>query len=1346
MSYLSDFEELNGGYVAFGGNPKGGKISGKGKIRTGKLDFDDVYFVKELKFNLFSVSQMCDKKNSVLFTDTECLVLSPDFKLPDESQVLLRVPRETICTMTIIEAARTMLADSLLPIPFWAEAVNTACYVQNRVLVTKPHNKTLYELLHGSTPSIGFMRPFSCLVTILNTLDSLGFQAKFDAEKAGEEIEQQYVLFLVWYSGFTNPQNTDRDAAFDEKEHEFEGSKPESEVNVSPSSKFEDFFDDNINEVNVAGTLVSAAGPSNAAASLTHGKSSYDVGAEADFKNLETSITVSPIPTTRVHKVHHVTQIIDRKSASTPIDTEKPLQKDPDGEDVDVHTYRLMIGSLMHLTSSRPDIMFAYLKDSPFNLVAYSDSDYAGPSLDRKSTTEGCQFLRRRLISWQSKKQTVVATSSTEAEYVAATSFYAQVLWIQNQLLDYGAVSTNLGIHQNSNDSPFLGVNTPRCDEDRLELMELTVFLLLKVEKVAVEVSDVDLQFWTTVAVKKVNDVTRLQALVDKKKVVVTEATIRDALHLDDAKGIECLPNEEIFAELARMGYEKPSTKLTFYKAFFQASGSFDSHHTATLVRNVDSPTKFYMYPRFPQLMIRKQVGDLSTHTTKYTSPALTQKVFANMRRVGKGFFGVETSLFEGMIMEQNVAEGDVVNVTGVVTEGVVSAVNDEDKVAQDLEITKLKSRVNKLERRNKASKLKRLTKVISAQRIDTSDDTVIDDDVTVEKSADVQDNADIQGRTAESQAEIYKINLDHANKVLSMQEEELEPFKMQEVVDIVTTAKIIMKVVIAASTTITIDVVPIPAATTTATLTLNASPSRRTEGVVIMDPKEATTTSTIIHSEAKSKDKAGYTCSNLEKTKKCSWSSKSQELEAVGILWCADNYIYNNTVDFASREEISTHKESKDPQNKLSLPKLSPTCMTLELAGRSISRPVGVAEDVYVKTRRAFIDVFEGELTLRIGKEAISFNLDQTSRYSANYNDMTANQIDVIDMACEEYSQEVLGFSDVIAKVDAFLALEDDPTLPKVDQSYVNTEGDILLLKELKIYEAKYSIDEPPEVELKDLPPHPEYAFLEGNDKLPVIIAKDLSNEEKTALITVFKSHKRAIAWKLSDIKGINPKFCTHKIIVEEDFKPVVQHQRRVNPKIHDVIKKEGGFTIVENVENELIPTRLVTGWRVCIDYRKLNKATHKEHFPLPFMDQMIERLAGNEYYYFPNGFSSYFKIPIYLKDQEKTTLMCPYGMFAYRRMPFGLCNAPGMFQRNSFQTCLFHLEKMLKRCEDTNLCLNWEKSYFMVKEGIVLSHKISKNRIEVDKAKVDVISKLPHPTTVKCIRSFLGHTVFYR
>ncbi|GJV20498.1 reverse transcriptase domain-containing protein [Tanacetum coccineum] len=267
----------------------------------------------------------------------------------------------------------------------------------------------------------------------------------------------------------------------------------------------------------------------------------------------------------------------------------------------------------------------------------------------------------------------------------------------------------------------------------------------------------------------------------------------------------------------------------------------------------------------------------------------------------------------------------------------------------------------------------------------------------------------------------------------------------------------------------------------------------------------------------------------------------------------------------------------------------------------------------------------------------------------------------------------------------------------------------------------------------------------------------------------------------------------------MEDDSKPAIQHQRRVNPKIHEVIKneviklldagliypisdspwvspvhcvpKKGGITVIENDDNELIPTRLVTGWCICIDYRKLNDATRKDHFPLPFMDQMLERLVGNEYYCFLDRFSGYFQIPIDPQDQEKTTFTCHYGMFSYRRMPFSLCNALGTLQRcmmaifhdmieetmevfmddfsvfgDSFSSCLSYLDKMLKRCEDTNLVLNWEKCHFMVKEGIVLGHKISKSKIEVDKAKVDVIAKLYHPTSVKGIRSFLGHAEFYR
>nr|GEU31171.1 ribonuclease H-like domain-containing protein [Tanacetum cinerariifolium] len=842
MSYFSDFEELNGGYVAFGGNPKGGKITGKGKIKTGKLDFNDVYFVKELKFNLFSVSQTCDKKNSVLFTDTECLVLYSDFKLPNASQVLLRVPRENnmynVNLKNIIPSGdltclfvKATLDESNL----WHrrlgkfdgkvdEGFLVGYSVSSKVFrVFNSRTRIVQETLHANflenKPSVAGSGPTWLFdidnltrtmnyqpVTIENqTNPSAGFQNKFNAEKTGKEINQQYVLFPVWSSGSTNPQNSDGDAAFNGKEPDFDAKKPESEVIVSPSRSAQSKKQDDKTKKEAKGKKLE---------DITYSDDEDDVGAEADFNNLETSITVSHIPTIRVHKDHPVTQIVGDLSSAT----QTRRFEDPDHPDkvykVVKALYGLhqaprawsMIGSLMYLTSPRPDIMFA---------------------------------------------QTVVATSFIEAEYVAAASCCVQVLWIR----------INCWI---------MGVNTPRCDEDRLELMELTVFLLPKVEKVGIGVSVVDLQ------VSAVNDVTRLQALVDKKKVVDMKSTIREALRLDDEEGVECLPNEEFFTELARMGYEKPSTKLTFYKAFFLSQGKFLIHTVLQcmsakrtswnefsssmasvvvclssgrkfnfsmyifdrLVRNVDGLTKFYMYPRFLQLMIRKQVGDLSTHTTKYTSLALTQKVLANMRRVGKGFSEVETPLFESMLVEQQVDEegdtdknveevnvGDAAEGDDSATHGEVPTVAKEPSIpfptpptlapqpSQDIPSTsQLKRRVKKLERRNKVRvlKLRRLQRVGTAQRVETSDETVLDDvsnqermiaemdqdtDVFLDDDKEVDDEAkevadavkyvkessQDQGRRTESQAEIYKIDLDHANKVLSMKEDKTEPAEVQE-------------------------------------------------------------------------------------------------------------------------------------------------------------------------------------------------------------------------------------------------------------------------------------------------------------------------------------------------------------------------------------------------------------------------------------------------------------------------------------------------------------------------------------------------------------------------------------
>ncbi|XP_061374012.1 uncharacterized protein LOC133316288 [Gastrolobium bilobum] len=217
--------------------------------------------------------------------------------------------------------------------------------------------------------------------------------------------------------------------------------------------------------------------------------------------------------------------------------------------------------------------------------------------------------------------------------------------------------------------------------------------------------------------------------------------------------------------------------------------------------------------------------------------------------------------------------------------------------------------------------------------------------------------------------------------------------------------------------------------------------------------------------------------------------------------------------------------------------------------------------------------------------------------------------------------------------------------------------------------------------------------------------------------------------------------------------------------------VPKKGGVTMVKNENNELISTRTVTGWRMCVDYRRLNIATRKDHFPLPFLDQMLERLAGHAFYCFLDGYSGYNQIAVAPEDQEKTAFTCPYRVFAYRRMPFGLCNAPATFQRcmlsifsdmiektieifmddfsvfcPSFDICLENLSCFLQRCQEINLVLNWEKCHFMVKDGIVLGHKVSKAGIEVDKAKISVIEKLLPPSNVKGIRSFLGHAGFYR
>nr|GEX47719.1 hypothetical protein [Tanacetum cinerariifolium] len=554
-----------------------------------------------------------------------------------------------------------------------------------------------------------------------------GFQDNFDVEKAGEEVDQSYMLFPMWSTGFTNPQNNAEDAAFDGKEHDFDVKKPESQVILSPSSKFQDCSENSSNEVTTASSTVptvgqnslnstntfSTVGPSNTAVSLTYGKTS-DIDAS---------------------------QLLD-------------------------------------------DLDMPGLED----IIYSDDEDVVGAEADfnnlESSIPVRCQFLGCRLIPWQCKKQTVVATSSTEAEYVAAISCCAQALTI----------------------NPHIYVSCVK-------------------------------QFWNTVVVKQSNDITRLQALVDKKKVVITEATIREALHLDDAAGVDCLPNEEIFAELARMGYEKPSTKLTFYKAFFSSQWKFLIH------------------------TILQSLGAKRTSWNEFSSTMASTVIFLSTEEQVQddsdddAAQGVDTAV-----------EGDDVHEPSI-----PSPTPPIPPPQQSLD---LPSTSQHLERGNKVKvlKLRRLKKVGTSQRIESSDDNVMEDasnqgrmtDVLMVDKEDEKKTEEAMGvgddQVKGRQAEIYKIDMDHASKVLSMQEDEPE---VQEVVGIVTTAKLITKVVSAASETVhaaSIIIVAaepqVPAATIIAApvRVAAAASTKKRKGVVIRDPEEES--STIRPAKTKSKDK----------------------------------------------------------------------------------------------------------------------------------------------------------------------------------------------------------------------------------------------------------------------------------------------------------------------------------------------------------------------------------------------------------------------------------------------------------------------------------------------------------
>ncbi|KAH9658353.1 hypothetical protein KPL70_023455 [Citrus sinensis] len=442
----------------------------------------------------------------------------------------------------------------------------------------------------------------------------------------------------------------------------------------------------------------------------------------------------------------------------------------------------------------------------------------------------------------------------------------------------------------------------------------------------------------------------------------------------------------------------------------------------------------------------------------------------------------------------------------------------------------------------------------------------------------------------------------------------------------------------------------------------------------------------------------------------------------------------------------------------KLGMRELHPTPVVLQLTDRSTKIPRGIVEDVLIQvdkfyfpvdfividtqpiqdsrkhipiilgrpflaTANAHIKCRTGNMQLSFGNMTMELNIFNIAKQPHNADDGIVD-VDLIETIVDNtffsnLSDDPLqtclthfGFDfDIDRSVDEVNALLDSAS--SMDTNKLKSRVEQLAPSEKRLIPSSESR---PKLELKPLPNTLENAFLGEESTLPVIISSSLNDEQK-------------------------------------------------------VVPKKSGVTIVTNADNELIPTRVTTGWRVCIDYRKLNSVTRKYHFPLPFIDQMLDRLAGHEFYCFLDGYSGYNQILIAPKDQEKTTFTCPFGTFAYRRMPFGLCNAPATFQRcmlsifsdmverflevfiddfsvfgDSFDQCLHYLTLVLQRCIEKNLVLNWEKCHFMVKQGIVLGHIISSKGIEVHKAKVDLISNLPPPKTVREARSFLGHAGFYR
>ncbi|RDX76395.1 Retrovirus-related Pol polyprotein from transposon opus, partial [Mucuna pruriens] len=510
----------------------------------------------------------------------------------------------------------------------------------------------------------------------------------------------------------------------------------------------------------------------------------------------------------------------------------------------------------------------------------------------------------------------------------------------------------------------------------------------------------------------------------------------------------------------------------------------------------------------------------------------------------------------------------------------------------------------------------------------------------------------------------------------------------------------------------------------------------------------------------------------------------------------------------------------------------LEPTRMIIQLANSSVVQPLGVLEDVlvqvnelifpidfyvldmedetsgkgstlilgrpFIMTARTKINVNAETLSMEFGDTLVQFNIFEAMKHPIE--DHSLFGIGLIDELVEEYfqldnhSEDTDNFAektDLIGCLGPILEenadYDESREVHNLSDS-VDNNNDIVdldfeaeLLKVLnqvcKCENPECSIEA--EVQVAEIENQLKYAYLDTEQQLPFIIANNLHREQEDKLLQVLRQHKKAIGWKLSDLPRINPSICMHRILMEEAAKPIRQQQRRLNPTILDVAKKEVTKLLAVGIIYPISDSQWVSPVQVVPKKSKMTVmknqhdelATRKDHFPLPFIDQVLEKLSGKSHYCSLDGFFGYMQIHIAPEDQHKTTFTCPFGTFAYNRMPFGLCNAPSTFQRymtsifsdlvqdcmevfmddftvyaNSFDTCLDNLTKVLMRCIDTNLVLNFKKFHFMVTEGIMLGHLVSNKGIEVDKSKIDIITFLPNLASMQEVRSFLRHASFYK